>query len=160
MLANATYSCGERRSERAACLPVFSRGSREVAAPRGVERERLRDCLGRRGKRAGRREKRVGPRSVRLERTRESKAPLRSFGGLLGTRGGRLWLWKGAARGAGGEARRMAWAAPRLGRSAQRRVREDELGDRALHELRGGSAEPGRRLSWRARGGSTRARSG
>src|ERR1700722_12560040 len=118
-----TYYGGRRRSERAASLPVFSRECPEAAARRGAERERLRDCLGRRGEQAARREKRVGPRSVRVARPRKSRAARGRFGRPLGMRGERPWSCKREAEGAGGEARRMAGAAAPAGKAAQRRVR-------------------------------------
>ena len=122
---------------------MYSREIREDAAARDPERERLRDGLGRRVEWGARREKRVAPRSLRVERSRESRAARRTFGG-------RPWLWKGDAGGAGGEARRTAWAAKREGRAARGEGREDPLGEKASHDAWSGARSPESRSSRRA----------
>jgi hypothetical protein len=77
---------------RAARLPVFSRGSREVAVARGAEAQRLRERGEQREEWGERRKERVAPLSVRVERPKESRAALRRFAGRLDARGERLRL--------------------------------------------------------------------
>jgi hypothetical protein len=85
-----TEAAVETRNAKLASLPVFSQGSREAAAARGVERERPVEWRARRGKRVAPRGEHVARRSVRVARAGESRAARLSFGGLPGTRGGRL----------------------------------------------------------------------
>ena len=83
----------ERRSERTASPPVFSRERREAAAARDAKQERLHECLGRPDERGETPEERFEPTeerveptdkrverlSVRVETREEARAPLRCF---------------------------------------------------------------------------------